>query len=216
MALQPRPTSVLDVGLGNGKYGFLCREYLHYWGRREDPDWRSADGYLIDGIEAFSAYIGTLQEQVYSHIILDEATEALGTMQQNDYDLVLLIDVLEHFDKQQGRYLLSECRRVGKATIVSTPIMFEPQGDAFGNTYEKHRSLWTSQMLHHEQAEWVFNSQDENWIAVYSDDSAYVSCIRQLLRYYSLWRKLLRLLVPYRLRSAFNTLSGSRLRIGLR
>ena len=30
------PQSVLDVGVGFGKYGFLCREYLELWDGREE------------------------------------------------------------------------------------------------------------------------------------------------------------------------------------
>lgn len=207
MALKPRPTTILDVGIGNGKYGFLCREYLHFWGRRDDPNWQSDVGYSIDGIEAFPKYIGSIQRDIYSKIMIGEASKLLSNMRQNEYDLVLLIDVLEHFDKEVGRQVLTDCSRVGKAAIISTPIAFEPQADAYGNEYERHRSLWTRTLLEQEDAAWVFNSQDRNWIAVYSDDAAYLPCIRHLSRFHRPWRRLLRTILPYQIRSAFSRFS---------
>jgi hypothetical protein len=31
VVLKTRPRSVIDVGVGFGKYGVLCREYLEFW-----------------------------------------------------------------------------------------------------------------------------------------------------------------------------------------
>jgi 2-polyprenyl-3-methyl-5-hydroxy-6-metoxy-1,4-benzoquinol methylase len=37
------------------------------------------------------------------------------------YDLVLLIDVLEHFDKPTGQSLLEKLLRQNKGVLISTP-----------------------------------------------------------------------------------------------
>ena len=44
-----KPQSLLDIGIGFGKFGFLAREYLELWDRRNKyDDWQRR----IDGIEA--------------------------------------------------------------------------------------------------------------------------------------------------------------------
>ena len=48
------PKSVLDIGIGFGKYGFLLREYLELRdGRNKYNDWKRR----IDGIEVFEEYL---------------------------------------------------------------------------------------------------------------------------------------------------------------
>ena len=48
--LKIDPTSVLDIGIGFGKYGFLCREYLETWKGNTYPNqWKVR----IDGIEVW-------------------------------------------------------------------------------------------------------------------------------------------------------------------
>ena len=121
MALTPRPKSVLDIGIGNGKYGFLAKEYLHYWGRRYEQDWKSNDPYKIVGIEAFPDYVEDIHHLIYDDIKIGDALQILPTLFKFQYDLVFMIDVLEHFDENIGKTVLSECQRVGKATIISTP-----------------------------------------------------------------------------------------------
>jgi len=54
LILFTSPESILDVGVGFGKYGFLSREYLELWdGRGKYCDWKIR----IDGIEAYKDYI---------------------------------------------------------------------------------------------------------------------------------------------------------------
>ena len=63
LVLGLRPESVLDIGIGFGKYGFLCREYLEIcYGSKKYNDWQKR----IDGIEAFEEYITPLQRQIYN------------------------------------------------------------------------------------------------------------------------------------------------------
>ena len=139
--LEPAPRRVLDVGIGNGKFGFLCREYLRYWKPGAPPPVR------VDGIEAFPAYVGPLQRAVYDHVYIGDAAAVLPTLPDDGYDLVLLIDVIEHFTREQGAAILAHCRRVGTVVIAGTPGRFEPQGDAHGNAYERHLSFWSRKDL---------------------------------------------------------------------
>jgi len=122
MSLDPMPKSFLDVGVGNGKYGFLLKEYLHYWGRRYDREWQARDGYSIVGIEAFPKYVEDVHRLIYDEILIGNASDILPTLKDSQFDLLFLIDVLEHFDTEEGGKALAECKRVGKLVVVSTAI----------------------------------------------------------------------------------------------
>lgn len=133
-----QPASILDVGVGFGKYGFLCREYLDVLdGRQEIHNWQRR----IDGIEIFKNYITPLQKLIYNHIYFGNALDILPTLTEH-YDLILLIDIIEHFDFPDGQKLLQLCQQHGKNIIISTPRIDLPQNTMFGNPYETHRSFY--------------------------------------------------------------------------
>lgn len=161
MELAPRPTKVLDVGIGYGKFGFLLREYLTYW---NSPD--EARSVTVDGIEGFPDYVQALQRQIYDRIFIGDAREVLRQIPDDSYDLVVMVDVIEHFNVPDGSAVLTECQRVGKAVIVSTPRQFWTQGDSWGNEYERHKSLWTRRDFVARGA--VAVNKSENWIAVFA------------------------------------------------
>ena len=52
------PKTLLDVGCGFGKFGFLAREYLGIW---HNPDGGKHKIERIDAIEAWAPYIKDLQ-----------------------------------------------------------------------------------------------------------------------------------------------------------
>ena len=64
------------------------------------------------------------------------------------YDCVLSIDVIEHFDKEQGLKLIHEMERVARRRVVLlTPNGFLPQEEHSGNSYQKHKSGWSADEL---------------------------------------------------------------------
>jgi 2-polyprenyl-3-methyl-5-hydroxy-6-metoxy-1,4-benzoquinol methylase len=93
-----KPSSILDIGLGNGKMGFIARDFLDVMlgekHRRED--WKIK----IDGIEIFSDYIQEHQRAIYNEIYLGDALEVIDAL--GSYDLIILGDVLEHFQKEKA------------------------------------------------------------------------------------------------------------------
>ncbi|MFA5052171.1 MAG: class I SAM-dependent methyltransferase [Patescibacteria group bacterium] len=137
------PKALLDIGVGFGKYGLLAREYLEYWdGRGKYHDWQRR----IDGIEAFPAYLTPVHEFVYSNMYKGDALQILPTLTMK-YDLVLLIDILEHFAQDDGQKLLKECLRISRNVLVSTPKDMAVQAGAFNNPYEAHKFQWTRKHL---------------------------------------------------------------------
>jgi hypothetical protein len=55
--------------------------------------------------------------------------------------------VLEHFNKSEGKMLLTKILANNKGVLISTPKNPSNQKDAFNNIYETHRARWTKQEL---------------------------------------------------------------------
>ena len=103
LIISVKPFSVLDVGSGFGKYGVLCREYLELWDGREEYKFLRR----IDGVEVFENYITPLHKYIYNNIYTENIINLVNNLDYS-YDLVLLIDVLEHFSKEEGLLLLNK------------------------------------------------------------------------------------------------------------
>lgn len=138
LMMLARPASLLDIGIGFGKYGFLAREYLELWDGQDYGSRRVR----IEGVEAFPGYVTGLQKLIYDEIHLGDALEVLPGLTRR-FDLLILVDVLEHFDLEGGMRLLALCRERAENILVSVPREVKPQGAAFGNEYETHRYQWT-------------------------------------------------------------------------
>lgn len=137
------PQSVLDIGVGFGKYGVLCREYLELWDGREDYHHFTRQ---IDGIEAFEDYLTPLHRYIYNQVHIGEAQSVIKTLDTN-YDLVLLIDVLEHLSESQGRALMKYILAHHRGVLISTPKHMHQQGTSFQNPFETHIAEWSLKKL---------------------------------------------------------------------
>jgi hypothetical protein len=141
LIILTNPKSILDVGIGFGKYGFLSREYLELWdGREYYSEWSRK----IDGIEAFEEYITPIHKYIYNNIYIGNALELLSNIDAS-YDLILLIDVLEHFDFPDGNSLLNACIEKGRNVLISTPKDIGSQGGSFKNPYQEHKFQWRAE-----------------------------------------------------------------------
>jgi hypothetical protein len=134
--MEINPLSVLDIGVGHGKWGFLAREYTDIWNwRHYKPEWKAR----IDGIEIFEKYRNPVWAYAYDNIYIGNARDVLKTLPQ--YDLCVMIDVLEHFTKEDGLGLVSQILATSKSAIISYSNC--PQGSVRGNDHEEHLSEWT-------------------------------------------------------------------------
>lgn len=126
-----KPKVVLDLGTGNGINAAGIRNWINpnaaiitvdVW----QPKWRyitAATSHYDMQIEKFLDY---------------PADEWM-------FDLVLMTDVLEHFERDIGFEVLKKiqrCLQHGGRAYVSTPAIWMEQGPVDGNEYETHRSLW--------------------------------------------------------------------------
>src|SRR5688500_12730733 len=142
---QLRPASILDVGVGFGKWGHLFREYTDIIAAEHEPrrykrkHWQTR----IDGIEGHAAYLTPMHRFLYNEIFIGDARQIVRRIPR--YDLIFLGDIIEHFDKTDGLSLLRRCvAKAKKAVVLSTPKHETLQEDLCGNELERHRSLWNA------------------------------------------------------------------------
>lgn len=141
-----KPRSILDIGCGFGKYGFLLREQLDICmdqkNNTEDyiihrKNWKTR----IDAVEVFENYICELQRYIYDNIYIGNASDLIEKLTK--YDVIIMADVIEHFDKRQGKELLNKIyRNANKLIIITTPLGEFEQAALCGNDFEKHLSIW--------------------------------------------------------------------------
>lgn len=126
------PITVLDCGCGFGLYGVLCRQIIDGQnGRCHPATWKGT----VHGVEAWANYQNPCWES-YDAVRIGQIYDI-----ERGYDLVLMVDVLEHFEQPRGRQLLRDIVGQNKHVIVSVPNGLMEQGATFGNPYEEHK--WT-------------------------------------------------------------------------
>lgn len=140
---QIQPRSILDVGVGFGKYGVIFREYLDVWSADNlSQTKREAWSTRIEGIEVYPEYLSPLHEFIYDKVhiggVLD-VIDGLGT-----YDLIFMGDVLEHFEKSDGKKLIGKFHdHADKCVLLTYPKNAKRRDGLFGNEAEAHLSAWT-------------------------------------------------------------------------
>jgi len=142
---QLQPRSILDVGIGFGKWGHLFREYTDINAAERDPHRYRRENWQvrIDGIEGHAAYLTELHRYLYNEIHIGDACELLPKVAA--YDLIFMGDIIEHLDKSKGMELLQVAvAKAIKAVIVSTPKFETAQESLCANELERHRSLWSA------------------------------------------------------------------------
>lgn len=142
---QLKPQSILDVGIGFGKWGHLFREYTDILESETDPARYERKNWevRIDGIEGFPAYVTDMHRFIYNDIHIGNACDLIPRL--GSYDLIFMGDIIEHLKKKTGLQLLQQAlQKAGKAVIVSTPKHETYQEDLCGNELERHRSVWSA------------------------------------------------------------------------
>jgi len=142
---QLKPRSILDVGVGFGKWGHLFREYTDIVEAEADPARYERQNWQvkIDGIEGHAAYVTEMHRYLYDQIHVGDACDLIRKLPA--YDLIFMGDIIEHFEKEDGRQLLREAfEKCNKAVIVTTPKFETAQSERCGNELERHRSLWSA------------------------------------------------------------------------
>jgi hypothetical protein len=121
------PQTVLDVGKGFGKYGFLLHEYVGIdQTKRPDPNKTLAEQsrVAVDAVEVNRSYLWPHLGQLYRQVFVGRVEELCSTLPS--YDVILMADVIEHIEKAAALQVL-ESFLARSTVIVSTPRHFFEQ-----------------------------------------------------------------------------------------
>jgi predicted SAM-dependent methyltransferase len=133
------PKSILDIGVGFGRWGILFREFLEIWEKgKYDGNWDRT----IDGIEIYEPYIKDYHRYFYTNIYKENALDFLRKNLKH-YDLINCGDVIEHFTKDEGKELIRLALEKGTYVLITIPIGRHWKQETCGdNPYEQHKSIW--------------------------------------------------------------------------
>lgn len=137
-----KPKRILDIGKGFGKYGFLAHEYGGIDNtKRLDPSLTMAEqsDIVIDAVEADVDLLLPHLKHIYTNVYVDDALEIYPSLPA--YDLVLMIDVIEHLDKTKATDLVKYFLSKNSVLIIATPLNFFQQ-ELYESEYEHHISHW--------------------------------------------------------------------------
>lgn len=135
---------ILDCGIGMGQYGSAIRQWIDHG---YAPNFKT----YIMGIEGFSAYRNPAW-QLYNfvHVMTIQEWLKWEVSLKDRFDCILLLDVLEHFDAEEGSDILNQLKarlKPGGVFYVATPGIMNEQGAAYGNVLETHKYQWSGAEL---------------------------------------------------------------------
>lgn len=93
------------------------------------------------GVEAYAPYIKKSSKQKIHNKYINEEIMKVD-FPPHSFDAIILIDVIEHLEKEQGNILLKKMEKwAKKKVIINTPNGFLPAQDST-NHYQTHLSGW--------------------------------------------------------------------------
>jgi len=132
-SINKKSITVLDLGIGEGDFGAIIKKKVK-------------KNIKLTGVEIWKPYKHP-QWKFYDTIYFEDIRTFLKNNKKK-YDCVLLIDIIEHFNKRDGTRILSEIiKKANVFVVISTPITPYPQRDYNGNPYEKHKYFWSDTSL---------------------------------------------------------------------
>jgi SAM-dependent methyltransferase len=94
------------------------------------------------GVEAFGPYLNESKNKKIHTEYIDKKIEELD-FSDDQFDAVIMIEVLEHMEEKAGLEAVRKAERwAKKKIIISTPNGFLPQKELDGNLMQKHLSGW--------------------------------------------------------------------------
>ncbi len=137
-----QPSTLLDVGKGLGKYGFLAHEYAGLrLDQAPDPSKTVAAQSRLqtDAVEVERTFLWPHLSHFYRRVYVGKIEELYPTLPR--YDVVLMADVIEHLTKEDGARIVSHFLKQGSRVVISTPKRFFEQ-HLYNSPYEEHISHW--------------------------------------------------------------------------
>ena len=134
--------SVLDIGSGFGIWGFLSREYIQIWKSNitKEEYINHYKNMRVDAVEIARWYTTELQKEIYNNLYTGDMRDVVPKL--GHYDLVIMGDVLEHVNLEDGRKLVETIRKKSKWLIITMPDYFARCEAKMGNEAEIHQYVW--------------------------------------------------------------------------
>lgn len=111
----PKDATILDVGVSDGKWRLLLKDYPN-----------------IDGVEVFEPN-ARRSRHLYRHMYVTDICD----FRFDFYDLIIFGDVIEHIDVHRAQKVLEYARPRCTDMVIAVPFLY-PQGMEYGNPYEEH------------------------------------------------------------------------------
>ena len=104
--------------------------------------------YLV-GVDGFLPVIEQSRDKrIHDQYCQTSLLNIAKTFGPESFDCVLALDVIEHFNEEDALNLISQMERVArKKVIIFTPNGYLPQGEEYGNPFQKHLSGWTPRQM---------------------------------------------------------------------
>lgn len=132
------PMRVLDIGAGMGKYGLLIREqYLSK--KAEQGELEPVDDIRIDAVEDTKYLLTPRMIGIYDHVFQEDIFNVEEKLL--DYNLILLIDVVEHWTKEKALEMIGRLLIHGPI-LVSTPKRTGMYKEHFYGDERHHITQW--------------------------------------------------------------------------
>jgi SAM-dependent methyltransferase len=132
IAQLTRPTTVLDIGAGSGKYGELFREVAtkaRLTGIEIDTEVAERNGLA----------------KIYDEVLNLDAIDAMAQLSHREFDLCIIGDCIEHMRKTEGLDLLNFLTYRCKYILIIAPEAMKMNLKPF---YRGHNSVWTARDFH--------------------------------------------------------------------
>lgn len=114
---------ILDIGPGWGKYGLLLREYFDGPSIMKTPRaWKLK----VDCVEVCREYTHPHMMHIYDVVWIDDVRSWIYKI-QGKWDVILLIDVIEHISKEDWMLVHSKIKSRAKWILIATPTKFVHQ-----------------------------------------------------------------------------------------
>ena len=154
--LDKKAKDIVDIGCGKGRV-------IRFLGR---CGWKGT----AVGVDIYKPYILFVKkEKIYDDIILCDLRYL--PFSEKTFDLVMMIWVLEHLEKEDGLAILTQLDRLAKKQIaVLTSVGYLPQEKLNGNIFQEHRSGWQP---------WEFRKRGYQVYGVSGTKSIYTHIIRR-------------------------------------
>ena len=115
-----RPKNILDIGAGFGKYGMLIKEALLSIQAEENRELYPKPDFRLVACENSPYFINQgLLQNIYDETCEKSAFD-LSVYDLGQFDLILLIDVVEHWTKQQYLEFMTRIPATTRV-LISTP-----------------------------------------------------------------------------------------------